>query len=1327
MKGLVLGMLIVLREFIQGNLNQHLSVAFRLDIRPLQPTPPFIKHLAMNVVVILDIVLLSVILTGSTAAGCLHDHVTVNSENGNDSPECLLRNLSSLASCETIGYVLSNSSSLSCREVILEGHHWLNNTLTVTDVDSLTIQGGGHTVYCSHTKDAGCGIVFESVSNLKVLNVTFEGCGALRYGSRFKQLSAIHVVNSTNVQFKDTSFSRSVGRDLLLHSVRGQVELSDSDFIENTYLPAPSARTAHSNGGGVYIEFPSCFPDSDRKTHQDCRCNYLIKNCVFGGNRATNNNENTSRGGGIHIVVNNYNPNIISINIESCAFYNNTAQTGGGIYAVILSGSNVSIRNCSFTDNHAHGGGGGAIALQLGYSKMHETTQDAISIINTHFLHNSASLGGAVFTTGRDTQRSLVLTNCTWIGNSAVAGAATFFTSYRSSKLKSSIFTVAFHACSFTRNKLVVKYSSASLSKFSGVIDARGIELYISRYASFTENEGSPITATVADVNILQSSVIYFKNNTAAYGGGMSLLSFSVLILYPGSQLLFDSNSAHELGGAIYISLPYERLLFYSPVCFINWRLGDYSDQQPLLSFTNNTAKYGHSIFVDSLYPCRQQISGSNTSTFQWKGLKFSPGLKRHTITTNPAVIHFTLPSEIAPGESIDPQLVSLDDLKQPVSSAYKVTITIAGQGQARTNPYISENGSLRVWGRPGTEFTLVLQSLTTRGVSTNRSGRLGNCPLGFVLVGDECVCSASNPDRGIVGVDECDMVSFKSYLHKGYWLGCTPSGQVITSYCPSDYCNNQQITSSHSKMDVPRSCDLLEEELLCIEHRRGGLCGECEEGYSVYFHSEHHCCGECPYGATGLVFYILSELIPLLLLLSVIMITRFKMTSGLMQSLLLFKQTVTFINLTPLLKPPSRASHTLIRIHTFLLGFLNLDFFRLDEISFCLWSGATVLDNLAFRYVTVAFAILFLALFIFMMKQSQASPFNAVKRKFKTCQQFKKVATRLKFSNKAVIHSISTVLILSYTQYTLISLQILGHLPVYGEGRQQIGSVVRLQGSVELFGVDRLPYAIPAVLVLVFLSLPPPLLLISYPLLWNIRAKLRHRLGRNGDDATPWLIRQLLPLIDSFQGVFKDNCRMFAGLLFLWRIILATIFACSTSHTLFFFRTEVTLLVIFTIHVVVRPYKRRLYNVIDSVMLADMALINLLSWHISIVSLEKEGLGFLETEIAIMIVLMYAPLVAVVGFGVIWLLRRFGVIPKKLLRWQTSQEHGHPTAKSLAQSDKKRQGACADEDLFLRAAELNTSSYVLTSSDNGFKLKERGTETTCVVEGSDETSQTAG
>ena len=248
----------------------------------------------------------------------------------------------------------------------------------------------------------------------------------------------------------------------------------------------------------------------------------------------------------------------------------------------------------------------------------------------------------------------------------------------------------------------------------------------------------------------------------------------------------------------------------------------------------------------------------------------------------------------------------------------------------------------------------------------------------------------------------------------------------------------------------------------MCVPHRRGQLCGECEDGYT---HSENFKCGKCSH--SGLLLYLIAEFMALIILFFVIMIMKLKMTTGMMQSLLLFAQTMPLISYIPSFVPMSPTNNTFFRIHRFIFGFLNLDFFNLDPFSYCQWSGATVFDNLAFRYVTTFFAIFLLAILVLAVKYCPN----------KTGVTCTKIADMIKVSNTWIIHIISTLLILPYTQYTLVSFHILSCLTISGEGKVTVRSVVRLQGSVDYFGVDHLPYAIPAVLVLLFLSLPPYLI----------------------------------------------------------------------------------------------------------------------------------------------------------------------------------------------------------------------------------------------------------
>ena len=723
------------------------------------------------------------------------------------------------------------------------------------------------------------------------------------------------------------------------------------------------------------------------------------------------------------------------------------------------------------------------------------------------------------------------------------------------------------------------------------------------------------------------------------------------------------------------------------------------------LTFINNTANYGDAIYTDSLLPCAKSIHEITTnisSALKWKPFEYHPSIKEYTIATSPAVINFTLPTEIAPGERINVHSVSKDDLNQTIITAYQVFLDNI-VGEAKTSPYISDNDLLQISGRPGTTFNITFKTQNTRHVSLTQFGRLGDCPIGFVLKNDVCVCSTYFKSERLIGVLECNTSIFRAFLQIGYWIGCSETGDIITSYCPPGYCNYENVTSSLS-VQIFRSCDLVNESKLCIQNRKGLICGQCEEGYSVFYHSENFNCGRCPYGAIGLLIYVVSELIPLVILFALVMVLKLKMTSGLMQSLLLFAQITTFINRTPSVVTLSPASQIFLRIHSFLLGFLSLEFFRLDALSFCLWRGATVLHNLMFRYMTALFSFFLLGLFILIVKRSSLIT-NII-----CCKRIRKITKLLNFS---IVHGITTVLILSYTQYTLTSFQILSRITVYREGGVTLGSVVALQGDVDYFGTDHLPYAIPAIFVLLFLTLPPPLLLISYPLLWRIKAKLFK--VRSDNDATVWPIRKLLPLFDSFQGVFRDNYRLFAGLFFLWRVILTAIFAFSSNLTKYFLLTQIALLCFLTIHAFIKPYKRQLYNTIDAVMLANMSIINALSWYTSVASFDSQDI---EVVTAIRLILMYMPLVCLAAMVVLWCLRKSGIIQEKHLLFlpyfknepNGSKKYPYSTVKTSQKVNADKYG---DDDLFARAAEVNCPPLILTNSGEGFELQSQESNST--------------
>ena len=349
-------------------------------------------------------------------------------------------------------------------------------------------------------------------------------------------------------------------------------------------------------------------------------------------------------------------------------------------------------------------------------------------------------------------------------------------------------------------------------------------------------------------------------------------------------------------------------------------------------------------------------------------------------------------------------------------------------------------------------------------------------------------------------------------------------------------------------------------------------------------------------------------------------MIFRFKLASGVAQSFLFFSQVTFITNQLPSLRPLSNTTYTFTRLHAFILGFVNVCYFYLDELSFCLWNTAIPPQLFIFFFLSILFSIAFLMLFVAIVHyKSQSTGIS--------CSCLKRIIPRMNPIHNSLVHGLTAFFVLFYSQYTFLSFLCLSKYQVYGKGGTTERSVAFAQGDMEYFGPNHLPYAIPALLILVMFSLPPPLLLISYPLLWQVRAKLRFS-AKDRNEKTFWVIRKLLPFIDSFQGPFRDNCRYFAGLFFIWRLILCTVFVFSTTNlNEAYFRIEVTFLIIFTVHTLVRPYKRRLHNIIDGALLANMAIINLLKWYISVPITNDLTSQELEFLIFLQLLLMYLPL----------------------------------------------------------------------------------------------------
>lgn len=106
-----------------------------------------------------------------------------------------------------------------------------------------------------------------------------------------------------------------------------------------------------------------------------------------------------------------------STTLTNCTFTNNSAQSGGAIYAKM--NQPLTMSGCTFTTNVANAGGGGAVSQEF------EGWSQSLTATSCNFIGNKSlgdNSGGAIKTAGWDGQTTL--TNCQFTGNTARSGGA---------------------------------------------------------------------------------------------------------------------------------------------------------------------------------------------------------------------------------------------------------------------------------------------------------------------------------------------------------------------------------------------------------------------------------------------------------------------------------------------------------------------------------------------------------------------------------------------------------------------------------------------------------------------------------------------------------------------------------------------------------------------------------------------------------------------------------------------------------------------------------------------------------------------------------------
>ena len=1100
-------------------------------------------------------------------------------------------------------------------------------------------------------RDAG--LTFVHSFDILFSDVSFDSCGVVHNSTSYSTSNStqyerfrvgLYFLFCKDVSFLRVSVTNSLGTGLVMYGVVGLNFIQESRFVNNSFRPTDP----YSKGGGVAIEMPYCDP-----TNNTCLLNsssapyvsdfytsnatYVISRSEFSSNLANSSNWGTSlfyphyevhhglgKGAGLSLILKG-SASGNTVLIDECYFGRNRAITGGGMNFEAQDSSHnnsLSVTNSLFDVNHCYhhedapsagsGGGGFCSKVTRYQSEIHDTS---ILLRNCTFKKNRAFWGGGVAFHGSKehnvilSTNSLQFINCTWEQNLATIGSAGQLARVSLGNESGVPVIPVFTNCSFLANVHMQYIESGYRGMGTLIIDRLPSQL--KGEVCFKDNTESGLVILGETVEIVEGTVVTFRNNTARRGAGILMYGHSSILLNRNVKLFFVENHAYMTGGAIHSDFVAEYLGLYGS-CFI--RYVDIAVPQPQweveVHFWNNTKKelgflLPSAIMVTSLTSCTEGYSLPLSELFcypQWDygGEKEERNDCSNFISTYASRFEAHSPLSVTPGKKEKMNLLVYDEkgtnMDQTVINIWPLNTTLA----AVNTSYIADDMIL-LYGEPNTSAIMTAQTLDPRVISTEMEVRLVDCPPGFVTSGignqTTCVCEKYQ------GAVRCEN-NFSASIQREYWMGPYDLNGTTVMLVGVSFVARNRALQRMPYINMPSDRKQLDELLCSHAGRTGVLCGQCLQNMSLDFVRGTLDCIECTDRATAYyswILLILMKFVPLTLLCIVIVMLNISLTKGPANSFVFFAQMASTSfdidgNGSIPISSVSEVVGVLRKGINTVYGIFILNFCQYFFPSVCLSTDSSTLGLLSIDYTVALFPLVF-ALMVHVLYWLHDRGNRAV---VLFCGPLRYLFARFRRKwnvERSILDAYTTFIALSYIKFTNVSLNIVHPEFLQDENGTVRATVVYYNGSMRYFDYNHAPFFLIAVLTLSVFALILPLLLLFYPL------KVLRAVSCHSKTCMSCEGKCRLFLL-KFQGHFKDgsvrgthDCRFFAGLYFVFRFVFLLVDAVVDMPFTRYLTLQVVCVVAVLLFATARPYKRDRYNNLDVAMFSTLAVINMLNW----------------------------------------------------------------------------------------------------------------------------------
>ena len=1023
-----------------------------------------------------------------------------------------------------------------------------------------------------------------------------------------------HGIDTTNFDLtKWITFNRvsgGSGLGILSYCRPGihQIYIADSIFHHN--------KSPYGPGANMLIYFCTLSTELEDRTKIKYITDVFVNKCNFHDGEAV-------QGGGVFVghIGFTLGTTYPVIRVSNSTLSHNIAKSGGGLYFIshIPISLNFyrypadrvyfSLINCDFNSNRAIEGAGVSILLLVQWLNVSYPAMAVMKIIilQTSFVQNTAiRSGGGILIhlhTKKDPMRSvgslitITCTGCSFVNNEADNGCAAHvrgcgqnahsflidggpvgscLQAYRVSiQFTSTLISKNLHRFFNSFATLYIQNIENFELQSSNIVDNNGTAIYISKsklYISGTVNvignHGHSGGGLYSDCNtqsyiyLKQPSQLYMANNTALYHGGAifvkdcnsidsidcfiqieGLMKITNIYIVPDNvSVILENNTAEVAGNSIYGGS--------LEICYLEYLQNDFLDfmiHNNIIDLGGNLASHAFR-FVEIFQIFNEAAHSKSEITSDPVRICFCDdefSMNKLECVTKAHV-------EVYRGQAFHIPAVGVGQFNNTSPAIVRTIIPSDHTGELGEGQNVQELGLacgfLSYIVRSSKNTTQLHISIESTSSNINLwhpaliSVTFLNCPPGLQLSThfSVCECEPHLKNYGLV----CDTDTWTFHRPASMWIGYYGKQQVaIHSNCPFHYCKSEDTNLSLSNQDEQ-----------CAFNHSGVLCGACQQGLSLALGTSQ--CLKCSNIYLFLLIpFALAGVALVFLLLKSNLTVSVGSTNG-----LIFYANIIQANQATFFPHGAQGVSFCTKFLSIFIAWLNLDL----GIQTCFFAG---MDAYSKTWLQFLFPVYVWIMVVAMIYGSRYSP----------------TVFRLIGSNAVPV--LATLFLLSYAKllHTVIT-------AVYSTtltGRESSTPLVWLvDGNVPFFRGTHIALQLMAVVFILVFIVPFTLLVLLGRYL---------QANSNYHRVLQKIAIKLKPLLDAYQGPYKDRFRHWTGVMLLLRTILFTVFAGNV-----FGKPEINLfavdLVAFLLLIYLwnagRVYKRLVWNITESFYLLNLEIL---------------------------------------------------------------------------------------------------------------------------------------